>query len=143
MQAYRVAESIGALREWSGSKALLIASRLAANLGATRLQRWLQLRALRANPRDNEAVYFARLGLHRRRRPVAAWRFVEKLGTLSGTPRERAELLSLRARIADDFRDFDASRRSSRFCNRARAAPRCAGGIAAIPRARAPDGAAV
>lgn len=112
LQAYEVARGIGPVAQWTGTAALLIGSRLAGNLGAPRLARWLSLRAYRNDPRNLETIYFYVSGLWRRRGPLLAWRSLEALKRPSnGSTTEWANLLGLRARIANAFRDFETAER--------------------------------
>src|SRR5262249_54857165 len=58
LQALRQAEQFGPLRQWSNAPARLLGGRLAIQLGAPRLGRWLHLRAYRDTPTHLEAIYY-------------------------------------------------------------------------------------
>jgi hypothetical protein len=47
--ALALLEPFGPLREFTGTRSMLLAGRVAMNLGAGRLARWLHLRAWRGN----------------------------------------------------------------------------------------------
>jgi len=110
LQAYTLAQNFGPLNTWSGTAPRLIAGRLAANLGASRLGWALHLRAWRENPTDPEAMYFyARYILHRRG-PLAAWETLRQHEYLPDAPPHRqADWLAFRANILGQLRDFDAA----------------------------------
>ncbi|HYJ07135.1 MAG TPA: C39 family peptidase, partial [Chthoniobacterales bacterium] len=112
LQAYAAAQKIGPVERWTGTAALLLGSRLAGNLAASRLARWLALRAYRSDRRNLEATYFFVTGLWRRGGPLRAWQFLEALDLPSNAPvTERANLLGLRARLISEFRDFEKADR--------------------------------
>lgn len=112
LQAYERACEIGPVTEWSGTAALLVASRLVLNLGGSQLSRWLVLRAYRGEPENLEVIYYHVLALWRRAGSLRAWRFLERLGTpLQGPVRDRANLMGLRARLTNEFRDFHTANR--------------------------------
>src|SRR4051795_612777 len=76
VQALRVAERFGPFHEWSNTPARLLGGRLAIQLGAARLGRWLHLRAYRDTPAHPEAIYYhARYRLERVG-PLAARHFI-------------------------------------------------------------------
>ena len=74
LQAYEAALAWGSLREWTGGAARTLAGRLAWNLGAPRLGRWLRLRAWREEPSNDEVRYYYVWTKLERRGPYAAWR---------------------------------------------------------------------
>src|SRR5262245_34573779 len=84
LQAYRLGESLGPLHQWTGEPALLIAGRIAANLGAARFCQWAHLKAYRTAPHDPEATYYFARALFERRGPLACWRFLRTRGELDG-----------------------------------------------------------
>lgn len=110
LQAYRLAEQHAPLRNWSSSKARILAGRLAFNLGAPRMAQIFHYLALRADPDEPEAkYYFARLTFERRG-PLATWTYLRDQGDLSGAPREvRADWFAFHATVASFWRDFDTA----------------------------------
>src|SRR5579864_8079394 len=58
LQAYQQAEKIGPLRHWTGTRARILAGRLAGNLGGPRLGEWHFIRAWRGDRNDPEASWF-------------------------------------------------------------------------------------
>ena len=108
VQAHELARNVAPLEEWRGVEAQILAGRLAGNLGAERLGRWLHARAWRTDRTCAEAGYFRALDLAHYRGPYAAWRFLETQASFPGAAqRVQADLLGLRARVAAQFRDFD------------------------------------
>src|SRR6476660_7071280 len=100
VQALRVAERFGSLAEWTNTPARLLGGRLAIQLGAARLGRWLHLRAYRDTPSHPEAIYYhARYRLERFG-PLAAWKFLrshpERVWT-DAPPEGRANCYGLQA----------------------------------------------
>ncbi|MBI2920172.1 MAG: C39 family peptidase [Planctomycetes bacterium] len=110
LQAWEAARAHGPLREWTGTDALLIAGRLAANLGAPRLGSVLHVRAWRRDRGHQEArVYFVR-AVADRFGPFAAWRHLGVFDDMEGTPEAiRADWFALRASVAGQLRDFDTA----------------------------------
>src|SRR5688572_24864092 len=74
LQAYRKSEAIGPLANWTETPALVLAGRLAGNLGGYRLAVSLHHRAWRNDPADAEASYFYAHALFSRGRLIAAQR---------------------------------------------------------------------
>src|SRR5262249_49589155 len=76
VHALRLTHRFGALSEWANTPARLLGGRLAIQLGAARLGRWLHLRAFRDTPAHPEAIYYhARYRLERFG-PLGAWKFL-------------------------------------------------------------------
>jgi predicted Zn-dependent protease len=117
LSAYRAAEAVAPLRNWTGPAARLLAGRLAIQLGAPKLGRRLHLVAFRESPAYPEAVYYhARYRLERFG-PFSAWRFMRAHPDWSDAgPDLHADWLALAAVVAARFRDFD---RAERLLNRA------------------------
>ena len=110
LQAYARAQQLGPLREWSGAEALLIAGRLAINLGAPRLGRVLHYRCWKAQPRHAEARYYRALGVLDRFGPLRVCELMRRTPELSGAaPQTQAHWLALRACASGYLRDFDAA----------------------------------
>ena len=80
LQAYEAGQAaMGPLRDWPAPQARVLAGRLANNLGARRLGRWLFLRAFREYPHDPEVLYFYVWCRIERRGPLAAWEFLKRV----------------------------------------------------------------
>ena len=112
VQAAARTATLPPIKDWRGTAARLIAGRLANNVHAPRLSRWLHDRAWRDDRRSAEAAYYFALTVSGQRGPLAAWKFLRKLPPFpDATPAERTNFLTLRARIAAQFRDFDTAAR--------------------------------
>jgi tetratricopeptide (TPR) repeat protein len=110
LQAYERAQMFGPLATWASAPARVLAGRLAVNLGAPKLAYWLHLRAWRADRGDPEARYFYGRSLFERRGPLAAWKFLQRLGDMPDAPAEvRADWLAFHAYVLGRLRDFDAA----------------------------------
>jgi tetratricopeptide (TPR) repeat protein len=112
IQAHRLATDFAPLKCWAGSKARILAGRLAGNLGAYRLACVLHWRAWRSDPTDADLVAYHACSIHRRRGPLAALEFLERTaGTVAtnGNVDGELHLLTCRAMVASDFRDFSTS----------------------------------
>jgi len=57
LQAYRMAEEIAPLKEWTGADRVM-AARLAAHMGAPRLSLWHRLKSWREAPDHPEVKYY-------------------------------------------------------------------------------------
>ena len=114
VQALRVAERFGPLAEWSNTPGRLLGGRLAIQLGAARLGRWLHLRAYRDTPAHPEAIYYhARYRLERFG-PLGAWKFLRAHPDQDwndAAPEVRADWYGLHAFVAARLRDFDRAER--------------------------------
>ncbi len=69
----------------------------------------LFLQAWMADRSSASAAYFMGLSILSRRGAFIGWKWVESLPAFTMTDVERADLLTLRARIAGSFRDFEAA----------------------------------
>jgi len=112
--AFDLATTFGPLPLWRGTAARVLAGRLAHNLGAPRLGRALHALAYREE-RDGllTRAYFA-AGVLERYGPWSAWQTLDRFGDppvpKTASDRDAATyLLSLRARIAATWRDFDTA----------------------------------
>lgn len=114
VQALRAAETFGPLTDWTNTPARLLGGRLAIQLGAARLGRWLHLRAYRDTPAHPEAIYYhARYRLERFG-PLAAWRFLRSHPDQDwndAAPEVRADWYGLHAFVCGRLRDFDRADR--------------------------------
>lgn len=110
LQAYRAAEAIAPLHEWEGTDALLLAGRLANNIGSSKLGRQLHQKAYRLDPTSGEAAYYKVRVILERRGPLAAWRFLHKIGaTLNASTTVQADWLAFHGIVLGALRDFDAA----------------------------------
>ena len=114
IQALRAADRFGPLTDWSNTAARLLGGRLALQLGAARLGRWLHLRAYRDTPAHPEAIYYhARYRLEKFG-PVSAWRFLRSHPDqewYDAAPEVRADWYGLHAFVCGRLRDFDRADR--------------------------------
>src|SRR5436305_6534982 len=114
VQALRVAERFGPLEQWTNTPARLLGGRLAIQLGAARLGRWLHLRAYRDTPAHPEAIYYhARYRLERFG-PLAAWKFLRSHPDQDwndAAPEVWADWYVLHAFVCGRLRDFDRAER--------------------------------
>src|SRR5262245_35367638 len=114
VQALRVAEQFGPLKDWENTAARLLGGRLAIQLGGARLGRWLHLRAYRDTPSHPEAIYYhARYRLERLG-PLAAWKFLRSHPDQDwndASPEVRADWYGLHAFVTARLRDFDRAER--------------------------------
>lgn len=108
MQAWRLGTSAVPLREWPGTEGLVLAGRLAANIGAPRLAHALHLRAWRRDPSHPQAHLYYATGLLHRFGPLAALEFMgaQKDHANHGAV-VRSSLAALRAGALAMFRDFE------------------------------------
>jgi tetratricopeptide (TPR) repeat protein len=110
LQAYEIAREHGRFQEWRGTEALLLAGRLAMNLGASRLGEWLHLRAYREAPDDPEARYYYARTVLGRRGPLAAWKLLRRFGEFPDAPSDlRSDWLAFHGDVAGLLRDFDTA----------------------------------
>ncbi|MDG3004459.1 C39 family peptidase [Paludisphaera mucosa] len=106
--AFEVARGLGPMTRWPGASAKVLAGRLAWQLGAVRLGLALPLRAWRDDPRDPEALYYRARAMLGRRGPLAAWRFLGRVGPLDAAPDEiRADWEATHAMALGGLRDFE------------------------------------
>ncbi|MBI1852984.1 MAG: tetratricopeptide repeat protein, partial [Planctomycetes bacterium] len=107
-----IARRWGDFRAWPGTRAGVLAGRLASQLGDNRLGVALFLRAGRRDPKDPEARCYYAEALLRSRGTFETWRFLrESEVSMAAPPRACADWFGLRARIASFFRDFDDAER--------------------------------
>lgn len=113
LTAYEAAtDAFGPLESWRGPEAMVLAGRMAANLGAPRLGQEIFLRAYRLYPNHDAVRYsYTRLTLDRKG-PIRAARLFARWGDEPGTtPSAKAEWFALRGLITSHLRDFDATER--------------------------------
>ena len=110
LRAYELARTVGPLDSWGGTAARLMASGLAANLGAPRLGTAPHVHAYRDDPTDPEACFYFTLARLSRRGPLRTWDFLKTVGPLpEATDRTRGFWLSMHAIVLGHLRDFDAA----------------------------------
>jgi predicted Zn-dependent protease len=110
VQAATRTASLPPVKDWRGTAAQLIAGRLANNLHAPHLARRLHTRAWREDRGNPEAAYYYALSIMNQRGPLATWKFLRRLPAFPDiTLAVQTNFLSLRARIASNFRDFDTA----------------------------------
>ncbi len=97
---------------WIQTPVRILGGRLAIQLGAPRLGRWLHLTAFRATPSNPEATYYhARYRLERDG-PLRAWEFMQaQTAWHEAAPELRADWWGLQAFLASRLRDFDVAQR--------------------------------
>ncbi|HYP64549.1 MAG TPA: C39 family peptidase, partial [Acidocella sp.] len=110
LQAYQQAETISPLPRWTGTRARILAGRLAGNLGGPRLGEWHFIRAWRTDRSDPEASWFYGRYLLDAHGPWKALQFVKSQGTFPEASIEiRSYWLSLHAMVYGRVRDFAAA----------------------------------
>lgn len=108
LKAWDAGKALGPLQTWPGLEGLLLAGRLANQLGDGRLGDRLHLRARRLHPESGEA-WLSAMRIASSRFGAWAMRPVVERGGPPGT--DPAEALALRARLASALRDFDEAER--------------------------------
>lgn len=109
-QALDLALTFGPLPAWVGARAQIMAGRIAVNLGAPRLGRWLHHRAYQSEPTAASSQAYFMSAVLDRFGPVTGLRWFRRLPTPThGDEGDdgRQYLLSLRARAHAALRDFD------------------------------------
>jgi len=108
VRAYARLCEVAPLEQWRGAPGLVIAGRLAMNLGGQRLGRFLHAMAWASDRGDAEAAFFHGFNIVGHAGPFAALRFLERLPKFN--PRgetSMGDLLALRGHVMADFRDFE------------------------------------
>ncbi|HEX4947149.1 MAG TPA: tetratricopeptide repeat protein [Blastocatellia bacterium] len=120
VRAYYAAAQIAPLEQWEGTRARLLAGRLAATVGSPKLAQKLQLLAYRHETTDWEARYYYARMLLRYRGALAAWEFLEQHDddpTLAAAePKVYSDWLAFHAFVLAQMRDFE---RTESWLNRA------------------------
>lgn len=117
LSALEATRAYGPMREWENTPARLLGGRLAIQLGAPRLGRWLHISAFRETPTHPEAIYYhARYRLEKFG-PLGAWKFFRDHDDWNDAPPEvRADWYGLQGFVAARLHDFD---RAERWLNKA------------------------
>jgi len=107
LDALSVAEAAGPVFRWGGTRARVMAARLATRLGGDRLSTLLATRAWREDRRDALATMYFAYELWGRKGPLGVWEFTRDWRDLENLDdRLAADFLTIRARIAASYRDF-------------------------------------
>lgn len=110
LAAHEAATALAPMSEWEGPDALLMAGRLAGNLGAIKLGRKYHQRAWRLYRKEPEVIYYHARAIWEMRGPWRVWMFMRSMDELHTDDKTiRADWLCLRADIFSTFRDFDAA----------------------------------
>jgi tetratricopeptide (TPR) repeat protein len=105
---YEQVKPLGSLDTWQGPDALVLAGKLAVNLGAPRFGQAIHRRAWRRHPQHAELWYYVSWLELRQRGPLAALRHAERFKLPGNAPPEvRAEWLAQRAHFCAVLRDFE------------------------------------
>src|SRR5262245_29506581 len=92
LQAYQLGRAVAPLALWQPVEAQVLAGRLANQLGAPRLGRWLFRCAYRSAPQDPEAIYYHAYNVLQSRGSYTALRWIDRHAQFFGT--QSADLLS-------------------------------------------------
>lgn len=112
LSAYRRAEALGPLRQWTGAHGRVLASRLARYLGAPRLSLWHLLKAWRENPENPLVRYFYGVTVLAEAGPYEAFLFLKEHRELCGADAEQlAFWYSLHGQVYGLLRDFERAER--------------------------------
>ncbi|HEY1284234.1 MAG TPA: tetratricopeptide repeat protein [Steroidobacteraceae bacterium] len=115
LDALKLAETLGPLRNWRGAWPCALASRIATNAGAPRLGMRLGVRAYQSDRGHNEALSQYGLQIMSTRGPLALWNMLRDFrpdcGAASASWELTAEILGLKGRAAADLRDFATAER--------------------------------
>src|SRR5688572_1842263 len=110
LQAYSEGIAMAPYPEWPDAEGLVMAGKLANQLGSMRLGNKLIARARRKDPGNALATYYYAWQVLQFRGPLACWDFLEAFGCPDGIgDRERSDLLGARARCAAYLRDFETA----------------------------------
>ena len=126
LEAHGILSALGSPLEWDSVPARILAGRLAVQLGAPRLGRYLHMTAYRDHPAHPEAIYYQARTRLERLGPWAAWEFMQGHPDWSdASPDLRSDWLGLSAFVVSRFRDFGRAeeflRRAEEEANRDRA----------------------
>ncbi len=108
LSAYRHAEAFGPLKDWTGPRARVLASRLVRWLGAPRLSLWHVLKAWRESPDHPLVRYFYGLTVLNEAGPYEAFLFLKEHGDFCDADTEQlACWYSLHGQVFGLLRDFE------------------------------------
>lgn len=112
LQAYHKSQALGPLASWTGTRARVLAGRLAANLGGHRLSNCLHYLSWRTDRKDEEANYFYAHTMFVRGRLIAARRCARRLAESPNcSATVRADSYALIGHLSSLFRDFHFAHR--------------------------------
>ncbi len=107
LKAWQLSQQIGPLKQWRGSRAMILGGRLAFNLGSRRLGTVMHRLALRMYPNDPMVITFAMLTMSGRLGPWESLRRMKLHGDMpSATIENRSDWLALKALNYAQLRDF-------------------------------------
>lgn len=106
--AHAAAIQAAPLATWWGTRARVLASRLASRLEGDRFSEWLALTAWRADRKAALPNLYRCYGLWSKEGPLAVWAATEDFRSFGGLDTTlEADFLALRARIAGAYHDFE------------------------------------
>jgi cellulose synthase operon protein C len=110
-QAYKAGSSWGKLSDWPGTRAQILAARIANNVGSARLGIWLIRCAYRQNPTDAETRYFFALNKPIYRGMYGAWQYMQQQPDLpeSASADLRSSWYAINVELAGRLRDFTSA----------------------------------
>ena len=107
LKAWAISKSLGPLKQWRGSREMVLAGRLAFNLGSRRLGTVMHRLALRKYPNDPMVITFAMLTMSNRLGPWASLQRMKLHGDMPNAKAEnQADWLALKALNYAQLRDF-------------------------------------
>lgn len=110
--AYKASLQFGPLRDWGGPDAMVLAGRIAYQVGSPRLSDALHLRVGRLYPDHFDAMRFHTYSVLHLRGAVVAWGCLDRLARLATSRKERRDLLSVQTVILASLRDFERAEAS-------------------------------
>ena len=113
LQAYESSKEFGSFSTWKGTRQLILAGRLAEQLGNRRLAAAMHWLAVRGDPNNVEARYYSMFRVIDRFGSIAAWQRMRKLGDPVDSDDESvADWHLLKAHVLASLRDFDRAEQS-------------------------------
>ena len=107
LKAWKLSQALGPLKQWRGSREMVLAGRLAFNLGSRRLGTVMHRLALRNYPNDPKAITFEMLTMSGRRGPWATLQRMKLHGDIPQADTDnRSDWLALKALCYAQLRDF-------------------------------------
>lgn len=107
LKAWKVSQLLGPLKQWRGPREMVLAGRLAFNIGSRRLGTVLHRMALRMYPNDPAVITFAMLTMSGRLGPWESLQRMKLHGDMpSAKPENQADWLALKALNYAQLRDF-------------------------------------
>ena len=110
LAAWQVAQTIGPLGRWTGTRSRVAGGWLAHSLGAPKLARVMGVLGWRGDKTDAEACACHAHDLLHGRGPLAAWEFLNRVvAPVAHRPEAQVYLLTVRALVTGYFRDFETA----------------------------------